>query len=100
MDTSGYQVSDLDDVEFYWENDQLDADATFRRGMDTPFSTTGFDDLDKGGSAGNPTLLDEEGKKEKSPPTTTPVSERPTRPPALLRSHPLGTGKENLPDYV
>ena len=22
MDTSGYQVSDLDDVEFYWENDR------------------------------------------------------------------------------
>ena len=29
MDTSGYQVSDLDDVEFYWGNDQLDVDAVF-----------------------------------------------------------------------
>ena len=37
MDTSGYQVSDLDDVESYWENDQLDADAVFRPGIDTPF---------------------------------------------------------------
>ena len=41
MDTSGYQVSaDLDDVEFYWENDQLDLDALFRRRMATPFSPT------------------------------------------------------------
>ena len=28
LDTSGYQLSaDLDDVEFYWENDQLDVDV-------------------------------------------------------------------------
>ena len=27
METSGYQVSDLDDVDFYWENDQLDLDT-------------------------------------------------------------------------
>ena len=36
MDTSGYQLSDLDDVEFYWENAQVDADAVFRPGIDTP----------------------------------------------------------------
>ena len=35
MDTSGYQVSDLDDADFYWENDQLDVDAVFRPGIDT-----------------------------------------------------------------
>ena len=46
MDTSEYQVSaDLDDVEFYWENDQLDMDAVFRPGIDTPFSPTSFDNL-------------------------------------------------------
>ena len=37
MDTGGYQVSDLDDMDFYWENDQLDEDAVFRPGIDTPF---------------------------------------------------------------
>ena len=38
MDTSGYEVSaDLDDVEIYWENDQLDVDTIFRTGIDTPF---------------------------------------------------------------
>ena len=40
MDTSVYQVSaDLDDVDFYWENDQLDVDAVFRPGIDTFFLT-------------------------------------------------------------
>ena len=103
MDTSGHQVSsaDLEDVEFYWENDQLVVDAVFRPGIDTPISPTAFDDLEVGGSAENPILLHEEEDKENSPPpTTTPVTERPTRPPELLRSRSLGTRKENFPDYV
>ena len=34
FDTIGYQVSaDLDDVEFYWENDQLDVDAALHRAL-------------------------------------------------------------------
>ena len=55
-----------------------------------------------GGSAENPILLDEEEDNEKFPTTTTttPVSERPTLPPALLRSRPFGTRIENVPDYV
>ena len=102
LDTSGYQVSaDLDDVEFYWENDQLDVDAVFRPGIDTPFSTTAFDDLEIGVSAENTILLDEEENKgNSSPPPTTPVSERPTRPLALLRSRPFETRIEVVPDYV
>ena len=59
-----------------------------------------FDDLEMGGSAENPILFDEEEDKENSPPPTTPVSERPTQPPALLRSLPVGRRIENLPDYV
>ena len=55
MDTSGYQVSaDLDDVEFYWENDQLDVHAVFRPCVESPFSPTAFDDLETGGSSENP----------------------------------------------
>ena len=103
LDTSGYQVSaaDKDDVEFNWENDQIDLDAVFRPGIVTLSSPTEFDDLEMGGSAENHILLDEEENKENSPPTTTtPVSERPTRPPALLRSLPFGTGIENVPVYV
>ena len=85
LDTSSYQVSDLEDIEFNWEDSQLDMDAVFRPGIDTPFSPTTFDDLLMGdGSVENPTLLDEEQDKENAPPTT-PVSERPTEPPRLLR---------------
>ena len=40
LDTSSYQVSDLGDIEFNWENPQLDMDAVFRPGLDTPFSPT------------------------------------------------------------
>ena len=102
LDTSGYQVSaDLDDVEFHLENDQLDVDAVSRPGIDISFSPTAFDDWQMGGSVENPILLDEEEDKENSPPTTrTPVFERPTRPPALLRSRPLETRIENVADYV
>ena len=102
MDTSGYQVSaDMDDVGFYRENDQLDVDAVFRPGIDIPFSPTAFDDLEMGGSAKNPILLDEEEDKENpAPPPIAPVSGRPTRPPALLRSCPFGTRIENVPDFI
>ena len=116
MDKSEYQVSaDLDVVEFYWKKHQLDVDSLFRPGIDTPFPPAGFEDLEMGGSAENPNLLDEEEDKESSPPplppcapptttttttTTTPVSERPTRPPALLKTRPFGTRKENVPEYV
>ena len=37
LDTSSYQVSDLEDIEFNWESLQLDMDAVFRPGIDTPF---------------------------------------------------------------
>ena len=90
MDTSGCQVSaDLDDVEFYWENDQLVVDVNFGPGIDTPFSPTAFADLEMGGSAENPILLDQKVDKENSLPSATPVSE--SVPPALLRSRPFGT---------
>ena len=53
LDTSSYQVSDLEDIEF--KNSQLDMDAVFRPGIDTPFSPTTFDDLLMGdGSVENP----------------------------------------------
>ena len=100
MGTSEYQVSDLDDVEFHWENGQPDVDAVFRLGIDTPLSTTASEDLGLGVSAENPILLDEEENKENSPPSELPVSERPTRPPALLRSHPFGTKIENVSKCV
>ena len=101
LDTSTYQVSELEDIEFNWENSQLDMDSVFRPGIDTPFSPTVFDGLLMGdGSVENPIVLDEEEDKENSASTTTPVSERPTKPPRLLRSRAFGARIENVPDYV
>ena len=85
LDTSSYQVSNLDDIEFNWEGSQLDMDAVFGRGIDIRFSPTTFDDLLMGdGSVENPIVLDEEEDKGNAP--TTPESARPTEPPRLQRS--------------
>ena len=67
LDTSSYQVSDRKDIEFNWEDSQLD--SVFIPGIDTPFSPTTFDDLSTAGSVANPIVLDEEQDKENSPPT-------------------------------
>ena len=100
LDTSSYQVSDLEDIEFNWEDSKLDMDAVFRPGIDTPFSPTTFDDLSMGGSVENPIVLDEEEDKENSPPApSTPESVRLTEAPRLQRSRPFGTRIENVPDY-
>ena len=45
LDTSSYQLTDLEVKEFNWENPQLDMDAVYRPGIDTPFSPIAFDDL-------------------------------------------------------
>ena len=101
LDTSSYQVSDLEDIEFNWENSQLEMDAVFIPGIDTPFSPTTFDDLLMGDrSVQNPFVLDEEEDKENAPPPSTPESVRPTEPPRLQRSRAFGARMENLPDYV
>ena len=103
MDTSGYQVSDLDDVEFYWENDQLDVDAVFRPRIGTPFSPSRFNDFEIGSMAETPILIDEQDKENSTPPpphSTIPVSERPIQPPVLMRSRPFATRSEKVPDYV
>ena len=101
LDTSSYQVSDLEDIEFNWENSQLDMDAVLRPGIDTPFSPTIFDDFLMGdGSVENPIVLDEDEDKENAPPPTTPVSVRTTEPPRLQKSCAFGARMENVPDYV
>ena len=94
MDTNGYQDGDLDDIEFSWEH----VFAIFKPEIDTPFSSTAFDDLEMGGSPESPILLDGEEDKVKSP--TTPVSERTMRFLALLRRRPFGTRTETVLDFV
>ena len=76
LDTSSYQVSDLDDIEFNWEGSQLDMDAVFTPGIDTPFYPFTLDDLLMKGPVENPIVLDEEDK-ENAPLPTTPQSVRP-----------------------
>ena len=100
LDTSSYQVSDLEDIEFNWENPQLDMDAVFRPGTDTPFSPATFDGLSMGkGSVENPIVLDEEEDKENSPPPPSkPESVRPAEPPRLLKSRAFGAKVENVPE--
>ena len=100
LDTSSYQVSDLEDIEFSWETSQLDMDAVLRPGIDTPFPPTIFHDFSMEGSVGNPIVLDgEEDKENDIPPPTTPESVRPTEPPRLQRSCAFGARIENVPDY-
>ena len=102
LDTSRYQVSDLGDIEFNWENSLLDLDAVFRPGIDTLFSPTTFDDLSMEWSVENPIVLDEEEDQENSPPPapSTPQSVRHTEPPRLQRNRAFGARIENVPDYV
>ena len=98
--TLAAQFSDLEDIEFNWENPQLDMDAVFRPGVDTPSSPTTFVDLLMGdGSVENPIALDEEEDTENAPPST-PESVRPTKPPRLQRSPAFGARMENVLDYV
>ena len=98
LDTSSYQVSDLEDIEFNWEDSQLD--SVFRPGIGTPFSPTTFDDfLMVDGSVENPILLDEEQDKENAA-SSSPESVRPAEPPMLQRSRAFGARIENVPDYL
>ena len=99
LDTSSYQISDLEDIVFNWGNSQLDMDAVFRPGIDTPFFPTTFDNLSMEGSVKNSILLDEKEDKENAPPPTTPQSLRPTESPRLQKSSAFGAGMENVPDY-
>ena len=104
MDTSGYQESDLDVVEFQGENDQPDVDAVFRPRIDTPFSPSTFNGFVMGAMAENSIVIDAEQDKENSssPPlhSTTAVSEGPTQPPVLMRKCPFGTRIEKVPGCV
>ena len=59
LDTSSYQLTNLEDIEFNWENSHLYTDAVFRPDIDTSFPSTTFDDLSMQGSDENPIVLDE-----------------------------------------
>ena len=52
--TSKYQMSDLEVIEFHWEDPELSMDAPFRPGIDTPFPPSTFDDFEIGSMTENP----------------------------------------------
>ena len=59
-DTSGYELSDLEDIEFSWEDPAVDIDSFYRLGIDTPFSPSIFDDFQmKASTAANPIIVDD-----------------------------------------
>ena len=101
MDTSGNELSDLEQVEFFWENHQEELDVVFKPGIDISFSPTTFKDMEMAGglSSENPIVLDEKVDKENSAPIT-PVSERPTEPSRLLRRRSFGRRIENVQEFA
>ena len=44
-DARGYELSDLEDIEFSWEEPAVDMDSVYRSEIDTPFSPSIFDDF-------------------------------------------------------
>ena len=59
MDTGGYQVSDLDDVQCYWGNDHLDVDVVYRPEIYSTFSSSTFNDIEMRSVAEKPIWIDE-----------------------------------------
>ena len=102
MNINGYQVSDLEDIEFHWEDPDFNMDAVFRSrsGIDTPFSYSISNDFEMVSMAENPILVGEKQDKENSPLPTTPVSERPNQSPVLTRNRPSRLINENVHDFV
>ena len=83
-DTRRYELSDLEDIEFSWEDPAVDMASVYRPGIDTPISPSIFEDFQmEVSTSANPIIVDDEEDKENSAPTTTttPESERPTETP-------------------
>ena len=99
---SVYQVSVMGDFEFEWEDPELNMDAVFRPGIDTPFfSPSTFNDFEMGSMTENLILIDEHQEKENSLLfQQLQFSQRPTYSPVLMGSRPFGTRFENFCDYV
>ena len=98
LDTSSYQLSDLEDIKFNWEISELD--ALFRPGIVTSFSPTTFDDLSMEGSVENPLCWTKRKTMRMVLLQQKPMSDRPKEPHRLQRSLAFGTGIEIVPDYV
>ena len=64
-DTRKYEPSNLEDIEFSWEDHAMDMDSVYHPGSDTPFSPSVFDDFQmEGSTAANPKKVEGEEHKE------------------------------------
>ena len=79
MDTRGYQVSDLEDIEFHWDDLDLSKYEVFQTCIHTPISPSTINAFETGSQVENPLLIEEEQDKNSFPPTATLASERLTR---------------------
>ena len=64
MDTYGYHVSDVGDNEFHREDPNLNNDTVYRPCKDTPFSPTGFNEIEMGSVVHNQNLIDDQEDKK------------------------------------
>ena len=82
--------SDMENIEFHWKDPDLNMNAVFRPSIDTPFSPSIFNSFTQILMAENKTSIDgEQDNGNSSPVPTTPVSNRQTHLPLLMRCHPL-----------
>ena len=66
IDTRGYELFDLEDIDFSWKDPAVDVDSVYRPGIDTPVSPAIFDGFQmEGSTTANPIILDDEEDKEK-----------------------------------
>ena len=60
-------LSDLEDIEFSWEDPAVNIDSVYRPGIDTPFCPSVIDDLQmEGSTAANTRIVDDEEHKDNS----------------------------------
>ena len=59
-DTRGYELSDIEDIEFNWEDPAVNMDSVYQPGIDTPFYPSIFDYFQMGSTAANPIIVDDE----------------------------------------
>ena len=99
VDTSGHYVFDLENIEFHWENLDLNMDTIFQLGKDPLISPSIFVFFEMGSMAENPFLIDKEQDTEKSRFPSTSVSHECNEPLSLLRWCPFGSRFENVLEY-
>ena len=63
MDKNGYQMSNLEVIECHGEDPDVNMDAVFCPGIDTPFSTSTFEKFEMCSRPESPLLIDEDEYK-------------------------------------